>query len=206
MFYEANASYRGGYEFKITAENEAEAKEKARSYINDSIPESLINNVTENSIEYLLDAERVDESLFKVNIKFDGGCRFEVEASSLGEANQKAQDLIEKLLPEASADDGCGFVEHDLFYNKIKDVVLTNDEYNALQKISSATKMDCWFCLVNDEEVDYVRDLENDEKMSLVRAIGQLIDGMVEPVEDEFYGLTQDEIMAFKNLIKNLGL
>lgn len=88
----------------------------------------------------------------------------------------------------------------------VGDIVLRPEEYNALQKISSATKMDCWFYLEEHNGLDYIYDLENNRRLSVKDGVSQLYDGMVEPPEDPLYGLTGDEIVAFKQLIKNLGL
>ena len=81
-------------------------------------------------------------------------------------------------------------------------MVLSPNEYNALNKIASATKMDCWFTIETHDRQDFVYDLENDERLSIRDGVLQLFDGMVEPVEDEFYKLDAEEIIAFKNLLK----
>ena len=79
-------------------------------------------------------------------------------------------------------------------------MVLTANEYNALNKIASATKMDCWFCLANDADGDYVYDLETGQRLEMRDGFAQLEDGMVEPLDDPFYKLTADEIAAVRNL------
>ena len=81
-------------------------------------------------------------------------------------------------------------------------LVLSTDEFNALNKIASATKMDCWFYIEEQNGIDYIYDLENDCQLDLKEAVMMLFEGMVEPVEDEFYNLTKVEIDAFNNLVK----
>lgn len=83
---------------------------------------------------------------------------------------------------------------------------LLDDEYNALNKISRATKMDCWFSLDSVNGVDYVYDCENGVRMSLRKGISQLVDGMVEPVEDEFYRLSDCEVRAFNILLQRMNV
>lgn len=85
-------------------------------------------------------------------------------------------------------------------------VTLTNDEYNALNKIASATKMDCWFSLGTVNGVDYVYDMEIGVRMSVEKGVRELCEGMVEPVSDPFYRLSRKEVKAFRNLVKRLGI
>ena len=82
---------------------------------------------------------------------------------------------------------------------------LSDDAWNALQKISSKTKADCWFYLVYDGSRFYVRDLENDTDLDLREGVTQLLDAMVEPPEDAFYGLTAEELAAFRHLVREIS-
>ena len=86
--------------------------------------------------------------------------------------------------------------------------ILNEIEYNALEKIARATKMDCWFLIEQDEDedCDYVRDLENDVRMTLRDGISELIDGMADPPEDPSYGLDEEEIEAFYLLLDKLQI
>ena len=86
--------------------------------------------------------------------------------------------------------------------------ILNEEEYNALEKIARTTKMDNWFIIEQDENenCDYVRDLENDVRMSLEDGIWELVDGMVDPPEDVSYGLENDEIEAFYLLLDKLQI
>ena len=42
--------------------------------------------------------------------------------------------------------------------------------------------------------------------MSLRKGISQLVDGMVEPVEDEFYRLSDCEVRAFNILLQRMNV
>ena len=83
---------------------------------------------------------------------------------------------------------------------------LTADEYNALNKISSGTKMDTWFWIDSEdrygEPVDCFRDLENDnQKMYIEDALSDLLDGLDDTLKVGDYGLTKEELTAFNDLI-----
>lgn len=95
-------------------------------------------------------------------------------------------------------DVNCALLESGIKPIKIR---LSNDEFNALNKIATATKMDCWFWPKKWGPIDIILDLENNTRMSLRDGISQLLEGMVEPVEDPFYCLSEKEIEAIKNLI-----
>jgi len=85
-------------------------------------------------------------------------------------------------------------------------MILDDHAYNALNKISSRTKMDCWFVLDTDEDgQDVIYDNEEDTHISIAEGVGNLCEGMVDPPEDEFYGLEQIEIKAFRELVDMLG-
>lgn len=79
-------------------------------------------------------------------------------------------------------------------------MILTATEYNALNRIASATKMDCWFCLANDADGDYVHDLETGQRLEMREGFTQLMEGLVEPLDDPFYQLTEGEVAAIRNL------
>lgn len=77
----------------------------------------------------------------------------------------------------------------------------TTDEYNGLNKIATATKMDCWFCIEEvDESEDKIIDLENfEEEMDFDTALSDFKDGIVDPLDS--YGLTDGERMAVAKLL-----
>lgn len=81
---------------------------------------------------------------------------------------------------------------------------LTDDEYNVLQKISSKTHMDEWFWLDEAEDgSDFVRNLDDESKMTLFDGISLLCEGIV---SYELCDLTNDEISAFEGLLTKLQI
>ena len=83
---------------------------------------------------------------------------------------------------------------------------LTDEEYNVLNKISSKTKMDCWFWIKTDKYgVDVIYDLEEDETLSLYRGILLLCEGLDDIDIYKKCFLTKEEDEVFKNLIKKLN-
>lgn len=80
---------------------------------------------------------------------------------------------------------------------------LTDNEWSALEKIATATKMDCWFHLVEIDVIDYVEDLENGGKLIGVdTAFRDFADGIVDPLSE--YNLTDGETEAIEKLMKDL--
>ena len=80
---------------------------------------------------------------------------------------------------------------------------LTDNERSALDKIATATKMDCWFHLVEIDGIDYVEDLENGCKlMGVDEAFRDFADGIVDPLTE--YNLTAGEVEAIEKLLKDL--
>ena len=84
--------------------------------------------------------------------------------------------------------------------------ILTEEEFNVLEKIADRTKMDCWFLISQDDNGDYVEDLENGVRMTLTDGISELVDGMSDPPEDISYGLDSDEIETFYFLLEKLQI
>ncbi len=81
---------------------------------------------------------------------------------------------------------------------------LTVEEYNVLERISSITKMDCWFSLgVDDANNDVVVDLEADEVLSLEDGISQLDSGITS-LDD--YDLTDEEKQTYRALIHKVNM
>ena len=87
-----------------------------------------------------------------------------------------------------------------------KGMVLTDLEYNALNKIASASKLDCWFSIDTVFGVDYVYDIASGKRFSMRRGVSILFSEMVFEPDDPFYGLTGDEVFAFKRLLVKLGI
>lgn len=82
-------------------------------------------------------------------------------------------------------------------------MVFTDDEYNALNKIATATKMDCWFSIEPDPSLhgeDAIYDLENEEFLDVSTGLSELAEGVILPINDSFYNLTNDEAEAFVEL------
>ena len=56
---------------------------------------------------------------------------------------------------------------------------LTDFQWDALQNLSSVSKMDCWFYLNHNEYGDFVQDGEDDFKtLNFADAVGTLFEGM----------------------------
>ena len=140
---------------------------------------------------------------YKVNIHYEGGWQFEIDAKSEDEAKEKAEAAFADLSPAELINNLADSFVDDCY--PVEEIALTADEYNSLEQIASATKMDCWFHIESHNGFDYVYDLEQGCRLSIQTAVGQLLDGMVEPIESPFYKLSDAEIKAFKNLLKNLG-
>lgn len=86
-------------------------------------------------------------------------------------------------------------------------MTLSTDEYNALDKIATATKMDCWFLIEQDSYGnDFIHDLENNVNLTLEEGLAQLADGIVNPLDYDYYGLTNAEIEAVLTLFAHFGL
>ena len=82
-------------------------------------------------------------------------------------------------------------------------MILTEKEYVALDKVAMASKMDCWFSIRQEDENDYVFDLENGCRMELKEGVAQLAEGMC---DFHLYGLTEEEKSALRNLFRKLNI
>lgn len=74
----------------------------------------------------------------------------------------------------------------------------TDEEFNVLQKISSRTKMDTWFELVDGEEEDYVYDLESQKVLPMEEAIAELQEGLSNYSHAD---LTEEEKRVFDGIL-----
>ena len=80
---------------------------------------------------------------------------------------------------------------------------LSNEEFNVLNKISSKSKMDCWFYLKQDKDGnDYVYDLEQSKELSLTDGISML-DNSITSIDD--YELSEDEKCIYISLIYKIN-
>ena len=82
-------------------------------------------------------------------------------------------------------------------------MILTEKEYVALDKVAMASKMDCWFSIRQENENDYVYDIENGCRMELKEGVVQLAEGMC---DIHLYGLTEEEKSALRNLLRKLNI
>ena len=78
----------------------------------------------------------------------------------------------------------------------------TTDEFNGLNQIAAATKMDCWFSIQEKEDEDIIWDLENNKALSWEEGLSQLAEGIVDSLSD--YKLSQDEIAAVEALFTEI--
>lgn len=89
-------------------------------------------------------------------------------------------------------------------------MLITNNAYNGLNKIASASKMDCWFSIRETTRLgqkhDCVYDIEAGKQVGWKDALNCLFDGITEPLDSDFYGLTPDEITAVKALFEKYGI
>ena len=80
---------------------------------------------------------------------------------------------------------------------------LTAEEYNLLNKITSQTKTDCWFCLTTDTDgSDCVKDLETGEILTLQNAVDQLNEAII----PELINITTEEKLVYGQLMEKLQL
>lgn len=89
---------------------------------------------------------------------------------------------------------------------KIKsNIILTPEEYNVLNNITSQTKTDCWFWLDKDKNgLDCVKDLERRYKVTLRFAIRQLNEAISDVVD--LIKLTDKEIETYVRLLEKLNI
>lgn len=82
-------------------------------------------------------------------------------------------------------------------------MILSEQEYNALDKVATASKMDCWFSVRQEDGEDYIYDLENSCRIELREGVAQLAEGMCDVY---LYGLDEAERTALRNLFAKLGI
>lgn len=93
-------------------------------------------------------------------------------------------------------------------YCDLTDETLCDEEYNLLQRISSKTKMDCWFSLERDlfEDCEFIADLEDSTSYDLKDGINCLMEGL-DCIENlEHCDLSLTEVLLLENLLQRLEL
>ena len=81
---------------------------------------------------------------------------------------------------------------------------ISNDAFNGLNQIATATKMDCWFLLEEKDGEDIIVDLENDEELDFTDGLSQLSEGIVDSLSS--MGLSKEEIEAVRYLFEFYGI
>ena len=77
---------------------------------------------------------------------------------------------------------------------------LKTNEYNALQRITTLNKMDCWFSIRQTKYgEDYIYDLEEKKRISLTKALNDIYDGLL---KEDFDLLDKEEQKALNGLFK----
>ena len=91
--------------------------------------------------------------------------------------------------------------------NPIALFFLTNEEANAIDHLTSLTRMDCWFWLCESIPGEYcVRDLEHGENMQLDEALGQALDGFGSKENLISLGATEREVKVLTRVLINIGV
>lgn len=81
-------------------------------------------------------------------------------------------------------------------------MILSDLEYNVLNRIASQTKMDCWFYLCAYNGSNCVQDIEDGTILTLRHGISMLNEGII----PELLDLTDDEICVYTNLLQELDI
>lgn len=80
---------------------------------------------------------------------------------------------------------------------------LTGEEYNLINKLTSQTKIDCWFWLDKDKQgYDCVKDLEKGYKITLRYAVTLLNEAII----PELINITTEEKLVYGQLMEKLQL
>lgn len=86
---------------------------------------------------------------------------------------------------------------------------LTQNEYETLNHITSATKTDCWFLLdVDSDGYDCVYDLEKSRKVTLRFAVEQLYEAVEWMTFEDWkeLGVDEQEVGIFAELLEKLEI
>lgn len=81
-------------------------------------------------------------------------------------------------------------------------MTLTQNQYNAVEKIARKSGMDCWFTIKQDAAGnDSVYDLENKRTLPLRAGIEELAEGVT-----SYDGISETEIKIFEELLEQLHI
>ena len=84
---------------------------------------------------------------------------------------------------------------------------LSGNEYNALMKIATATKTDCWFSIeTNVLNEDYIMDLEERKSLTLSEGISLLFEAISDKTNYNSCNLTKGEEITLRQLSKRLNI
>jgi hypothetical protein len=84
--------------------------------------------------------------------------------------------------------------------------LLSDEEYNVLNKVARKTKMDCWFSIKQIDGQDYIDDLEAGVCLDLKEGIGDLVDGLDYYETFQWCNLSQTEVFTLKELCRKLDI
>lgn len=86
----------------------------------------------------------------------------------------------------------------------MKKYIMSEAEYNVLDKILTKSKMEDIFIVQQENENDYIWDIEEGEQLSLKDGLSQICESM----EDwrECYGLTNEDLEVFNKLLEKLEI
>lgn len=85
-------------------------------------------------------------------------------------------------------------------------MILTTAQYAVLNKIARRTKMDCWFCIRQLNDQDYVYDVEEGRDYNLKVGLTYLMEGLDCPENVESCNLNWIEKTVLTELLKMLDV
>lgn len=85
-------------------------------------------------------------------------------------------------------------------------MILTTAQYTVLNKIARRTKMDCWFCIRQLNDQDYVYDVEEGRDYNLKVGLTYLMEGLDCPENVESCNLNWIETTVLTELLKMLDV
>ncbi len=102
---------------------------------------------------------------------------------------------IDYLVDHYEYGDVCGII--------LNKHMLTDNEYELINKLAGLSGMACWFTLCSTGDEYDVRDVEDNRDMSLVNGLKLLFEG-ISSLDD--YSCTNDEKIACRGLCERLGI
>ena len=85
-------------------------------------------------------------------------------------------------------------------------MILTTAQYAVLNKIARRTKLDCWFCIRQLHNQDYVYDIEEGRDYNLQVGLTYLMEGLDCPENVESCDLNWIEKTVLIELLKTLDV